>query len=332
MSNVNFKYRYNSDDIFLRSVFAALTETLTNRISYKQTESDTVRKTIEVPFVLRATGDERFLQYYFSGEDRKTCEKFIEGSFDKVPRGVLSLTGFNIDRSQLTSGYARTRLYETDDDGNIREYSAEVMNIPQTISFDVKIICDTMNEAMKIYQNIQEVFYFNQKFNFVYKGIVCPANANFPDSIPLEGKTYEFNYGSPSERPTLSLTLDVMTHLPVVNESTRYSKDKVIKKFENSVQVADGVYEDFDYEFTGILSGKVTYTANNSPYLNDLFLYDNKNVLVDSATPNGDGEYLFVNVPAKINYKLKDSANTSIATGISILPGNSNSVDVEIED
>jgi hypothetical protein len=74
---INYKYKKNSDDIFMRSVYAGLTETLTNITKYVQLQNDTTKKMIRVHFYLSAPGQERFLYYYFSGKNYETCEEFV---------------------------------------------------------------------------------------------------------------------------------------------------------------------------------------------------------------------------------------------------------------
>lgn len=328
MENTLFKYRFNADDIFIRSVFASISETLTNRLSYFQIEEDDVRVKKPVPIYLSATGDERFLQYHFSGVDRETCETFVEGTIDKIPRGVIKIDNVTIDRSQLTSDFGKGRIYETDENGNVKLFTAEVRAIPLTIPINLKIVGDTINEVWKIFDNLLDTLYFNQKFRFLYKGIVCEGNINFPDA-PLENKVFEFSYGTSTEKPALNVALDVVTYKPSVKEKTRYSNDKRIQRFETTIAIDNQVYEERVTEYTGLLSGTLVYSSNGNPLTGNVTLHRGQET-VQTSVLDINGEFTFNNVPAKNNYKIKYDT-TTIRGGIIVLPESNSSLELELE-
>lgn len=328
MENTLYTYRYNADDIFIRSVFASISETLTNRLSYYQIEDDETRVKKSVPIYLSATGDERFLQYHFSGVDRETCETFTEGSIDKIPRGVIKIDNVSIDRSQLTSDFGKGRIYETDEDGNVKLFTAEVRAIPLTIPINLKIIGDTINEVWKIFDNLLDVMYFNQKFRFLYKGIVCEGNINFPDS-PLEAKVFEFSYGTNLDKPSLNIGLDVITYKPSVKEKTKYSNAKKIQRFETTITMDDQVSEERITQYTGLLSGTLVYSSNGNPLTGNVTLHRGQET-VQTSSLDLNGEFIFNNVPAKNNYKIKYDT-TLVRGGIVVLPESNSSLDLELE-
>ncbi len=331
MNKVKFKYRYNSDNIFVRVFLATLTEFLTERAEYTQVENDDTIKRIKVPFYVRATGDERFLYYHFSGENYENCEeKYVEGSIDKLPRGIISIESSSISREFLANPFSNCEFVETDDDGNLKSYRSEFSPIPLNFSMNLKIVGDTLNEVYKIFEKLLEVLYFNQTFHFMYNGMVVFANANFPDSISLEGKTFEFSYGNNIDRPSLNLPLECITFLPVIDKSKKIPITSRIEKFETSTFIKDT--QEVSYSETyerSTISGKVYY-ANSKPYTGNLTLYDKNSNIVSYSYPNSDGEFNFVNLKTGINYKINNADGNVICRGIALISG-TQEINIELE-
>lgn len=326
--SINQEYVQNSDEIFIRALFASVTQTLTNTVSYFQIENDTTKREIKVPFYLRATGQERFLQYYFSGADQELCEKFIEGSIDIIPRGIINIDGFPIRTNELTSRFSRAEFFKVDEDGVYNTYSAQISSIPFSSSFTLTILTDTQNEAFKITQSLINQLYFTKKFTFIYEGFIVPAVILFPDDIALE-KRIEFSYGDGSmDKPTLTLNLEVQTFLPTFADKTKTSIARRITKFITSYNIDDQT-EVLELEKDCILSGRITYKANTAPMIGTVSLYNNKNEFVESTTLE-DGYYQFINLTARRGYKIKSEDNTVLQKNINLYPSDDRSFDFEI--
>lgn len=325
--SINYEYLQNSTDIFLRSLFAGVTQTLTNKTKYIQIESDTVKREIEVPFYLRATGQERFLQYHFSGEDQELCEDMIEGSFDVIPRGVLNIEGFPIRTNEITSRFSRAEFFVTDEEGVYNTYSAHVSSIPFAVSCSLTIHTDTQNEMFKIVESLIGSLYWTIKFDIIYKGFIIPALILFPDDMSAE-KRLEFSYGDGSmDKPSLTLNLEVQTYLPTFSDKTRTSISRRITKFITNYDV-NGEAEVVTLEKDCILSGRITHKANSNPYSGSIGLYNNKNEFIEDTTLE-DGYYEFINLQARRGYKIK-SGDVVIQKNINLYPSEDKSFDFEV--
>lgn len=331
MASLKYKYKQNSDDIFLRHVFAGLTETLTDKVNYTQIESDTSKRVIRVPFYLRATGQERFLHYYFSGKDYETCEEYIEGSFDVVPRGVLSLESSGIVSGETTSPHARGNFYEVDEDGNILQYSAYIKSIPMRLSFTLEIRTATMNELWKIYQSVIRELYFVRRFNFFYNGLVVPAQVSFPDNQETEGKQFKFTYGE-LEKPIQRVQIECETYMPILKDEGRMFAGSRIEVFKHDYQ-PDGIpdtEEKLEYELYGKMGGRILYEDGGEPFEGTISLIDAENTVISESNVI-DGYYLFTKISPKIGYRIEDQSNsTTLKEDIAIYPNANRSVDFEI--
>ena len=330
MSN-NFKYRKNSDEIFLRSLFAGMTETLTNKVSYTQIESDTNKRIIRVPFYLRATGQEGFLHYYFSGKDYETCEEYVEGSFDVVPRGVLSLDSSGIVSNEITSPHSRGDIFEVDNSGRILQHSAYINGIPLKLNFTLEIRTSTMSELWKIYQSIIKELHFTKKFSFIYSGLIVPARVSFPDSMETDGKMFKFTYGE-MEKPVQRIQLECESYLPVVDDDSKIFSGNRITKFEHSYITDEkiGIEESIDYEFYAKIGGRILYENGANPYPNNVTLLDSDGNIEGTCEIN-DGYYLFTKVSPKGGYRIIDSiSEETLKKDIVVFPVENKHIDFEV--
>jgi len=325
---LNYKYKKNSDDIFMRSVYAGLTETLTNVTKYVQIEDDNTKKMIRVPFYLSATGQERFLYYYFSGKNYETCEEFVEGSYDVVPRGVITFDGFTIASSEITSPHARAEFFEVDNDGKVLTYSAIISSIPLKMSFTLEILSSTENERMKISQSLIEELYFVRKFHFYYQGIVVPAQISFPDSGGYEGKNLVYSYGD-IENPRQKLTIECETYLPRKNEDSKMFKGHRISKFIHSYDTNNSDIETINTEMYGRLSGRILNETDLEPFTKNLQLINAENE-VHSVSNIQDGYYFFNKISPNTGYRIEDTDSNVLKRDIVIYPKDNKELDFEV--
>lgn len=326
--SINYKYKKNSDDIFMRSVYAGLTETLTNITKYAQIENNDTKKMIRVPFYLSATGQERFLYYYFSGKNYETCEEYIEGSYDIVPRGVLTFGGFTIASSEITSPHARAEFFEVDKEGNVLTYSAQISSIPLKMSFTLEILSSTENERMKISQSLIEELYFVRKFHFYYQGIVVPAQISFPDESGYEGKNLTYSYGD-VENPRQKLTIDCETYLPKKRENSKMFKGHRMNRFIHSYDSDNSEIEILNTESFGRLSGRILNEVNLTPFTKNLNLVNAKNE-IHSFSNIEDGYFFFNKISPNTGYRIEDVDGNILKRDIVIYPNDNKELDFEI--
>lgn len=226
--------KFNSDDIHARSVIAALLSFLNQEVFILNTwnKEDKEQEIVEIPFYYSFTGDERYLQDFFSHSWNK-CAPAKEGNYDAIPRGVVKLENSTIQTSDMTQRFIRgnfNRVIKKVEGGvlkgeNLESFSAYINSVPMQMEFSIELHLDTMTDAFKIQQTIIEVFYASKKFYTTYKGVLVPCQVGFPESYGIE-KTFEFSYPN-NDEIKLSFGLNVETYLPVIDEPNLGSNNAV---------------------------------------------------------------------------------------------------------
>ena len=122
--------RYNTDDVFNRSVIGGLLHLLNHKITYEQIWEDDTVETVTVPFVynfVSSEPNERFIQdnYTFFGRECFS-DKIVDGNFDILPRFVLSYDGSQIDSSNITNRFVKG-TYQKQIGGVLESYTAYTM-------------------------------------------------------------------------------------------------------------------------------------------------------------------------------------------------------------
>ena len=90
---------FNYDDVFLRSVTIAVLDTLEGEIRWDYNFTSGKRE-VSVPFYYSLTGDEKFVLDAFS-DDVVSNNRLNALNIGETPRGVLTLTGFDMLTDQL---------------------------------------------------------------------------------------------------------------------------------------------------------------------------------------------------------------------------------------
>ena len=99
--------RYNNEGIFARAVLAGLLNILNNNITYEQTWSNEDVETINVPWFYNQSGDERFMQDFYTHYSDCVPPRPVDGNFDQIPRGVITYTGARIGAQRITSRFVQ---------------------------------------------------------------------------------------------------------------------------------------------------------------------------------------------------------------------------------
>ena len=236
-----FNHKYNTDDVIIRANIVGIVNELNNRIFYEQTWEDNRKQIVRVPFFYAMSGDERFLQDYFSNWS-DCAPDFIEGNTDPIPRGTLFLSGYSVLASNLTSRYVRG-YYTKEVDGQLKRYNSYINSIPIQLNFSAEILVDTSVDSFKIVQAITAYLYRTQTYSVNFKGFRVPTSVGFPDSYNI-GKQFEFTYGN-TERLKVTFDVEVQSYLPVVDEQN---------EFFGGQQVA-GFSANFGASFAGATGG-----------------------------------------------------------------------------
>ena len=152
-----FNHKYNTDDAIIRACIVGLVNELNNRIAFENVWDDNRKTVVRVPFFYAMSGDERFLQDYFSNWS-DCAPDFIEGNTDPIPRGTIFLSGVSVLASNLTSRYVRG-FYTKEVDGELKRFNSYNNSIPIQLNFSAEIMADTTVDSFKITQSIIGTLY-----------------------------------------------------------------------------------------------------------------------------------------------------------------------------
>lgn len=223
---MDFLEKFNTDDVFFRGIILGILSKLNDSITYTQTGSDQVRRSVYIPFFYSMVGDEPFLQdFYLSYEDCDGKPAFSEGNYDIVPRGILELTSVSIDTSGATSKFVRGSYVKEvvkDTGSEMITFSSYLNPVPLKIQISAKIKADTTLDAFKIQQSVIEILYKRFVYYFNYKNIRIPVQVTLPDTPPdKQPNNFTMSYGSQrGEAITLSFNMDLETYLPQFDLTT----------------------------------------------------------------------------------------------------------------
>ena len=326
-----YKYKHNGSDTYSRSLYASISEIIKDSISYTQIEDNNTRKKIIPPVIFSGTGSKSFLQYYFSDNNYTVCEEDvkIEGSYDVIPRVTIKKEGLNILSNNVTSPYGFGELFKVDDDGNLKMYSGTIQGIPLKTDFALEILCNSLSEQDKIWENLVRGLYWQRRGAFIYDGVLCTLSIAFPDNTE-KNKLFEFRSLDATENFIIKCNIEVECYLPIVTNLS-FSGNK-IRKFITTIR-PDEVEEDVtELEYTTTLTGLVTNLSDDSPYLGDLILKNlNGSEHFIMQTKSDDGYFHWENIPSKMGYMITDLDGNIFKKGIHLLPNENRSILIELE-
>ena len=213
-AHTGFSHKHNTDDVLLRAVIVGLVNAFNYQIYYENVVSDTERQTVRVPFYYAFSGDERFMQDYFSNWS-DCAPTWLEGNYDPIPRGSITLSGVNIQSANQTSRFVRG-FFTREKDGELLRYNSYLNSIPVSLQFNVKILTDTALDAFKIQQEIFRVLYKTMVFRVNFAGSVIPSQVGLPETYTME-KQFEYTYGE-QNRISLSFDIEVETYFPIFDK------------------------------------------------------------------------------------------------------------------
>ncbi len=214
----SFNQEFNRDNSAIRYTIVALLYELKDRLKYPQTrDQETVM--LGVPFYYSLTGMERFLlDQYLNDETQDPYNEKPIGSYDVVPRCVISLSSLNIDSGSLVNKFVRMEKLEKE--GNeLKPYSYETMLVPIIMEFSAILKTNSNIEMFKITESLIKTFYKNNIFYVDMGGYRISANVSFPEDYGQE-KLMEFTF-SDKKTYDIEFPLTVNSYIAVFNETSK---------------------------------------------------------------------------------------------------------------
>jgi hypothetical protein len=221
--------KYNTDEVFLRSMLLGLVKNLSDRITYYQVDQQQNNIEVFIPFFYSLAGDESFLQDNFlSVYDCDGNAKFAEGNYDVIPRGIVKLISSSIDTASLTNKYVRGSYYIEDVYGQMKTMSSYLNPIPLTCELSVEIKIDTYLDSFKIFESVIGTFYKVFAYYFEYSGMKVPVQVGLPESYE-NTKQFEFTYLN-TQPIKLNFPLRIETYYPQKDMSTERFRGNLMQR------------------------------------------------------------------------------------------------------
>jgi hypothetical protein len=187
----------------------------------------------EVPFFYNFGGDEGFMKDFFIEiPDNCKLPNHVEGNYEQMPRGIVTLGSFTIRTGDITNKFVRgsfnQEVRDENDQKMMKAFSARLFTLPMTLAFSIKIESDNINKTFKIMEKIFDFYYKNQVRYFQFRGIRIPAQVTFPDTAQFT-KSYSFTY-SDANTVSISLELNMETYFPSFDDHSTFYKGNTIKQ------------------------------------------------------------------------------------------------------
>lgn len=175
--------RFNFEDVFFRDLTVCVLDTLEGQIKWiNRFSSGDVY--VEVPFYYSLTGDERFLLDSFQ-DDIVSKNRFVELNTDIIPRGHLTLTGFNIKSDEFCNPNVWLRMV-VEDSIEIRKVLAKVRAVPISVNYDLSILLSNEVDVFKCSQAIMDTLWLYRFMYFEHNFMNIDAVMILPDSNQIE--------------------------------------------------------------------------------------------------------------------------------------------------
>jgi len=219
---------YNNENIISRAVIAGMLGVLNNNLKYNQVWSNEEIEEVSIPWFYNQSGDERFMQDFYTHYADCNFPKPVDGNFDRIPRGVITYSGADIDSNRITNRFVQGR-YVKEIDGRLQSFVSFLYSIPLTVTFECELWLDTQITGLKVEQAIREVFYKTVTFYVYYKGMRLGCTAGFPEQITNE-KLIEYSFEEGEEsRVKIKFNIEVETYQPVFDPTTEMNANNYMR-------------------------------------------------------------------------------------------------------
>ena len=203
--------RFNMEDVFFRDLTICVLDTLEGEIRWMNRFSSGDRE-VNVPFYYSMTGDERFLLDSFS-DDIVSNNRFVDLNTDIIPRGHLTLTGFDIRSDEFANPNVWLKMItEAENSDEIRKALVKVRAVPVSVKYDLSILLASEIDIFKCSQAIMDTLWLYRFMYFEHNFMNIDAVMLIPDSNQVEIQR-DKNMTSDNQIK-LTLSFEVQTYYP----------------------------------------------------------------------------------------------------------------------
>lgn len=260
--------RMNPDNSFFRDLTVCVLDTLEGNIRWVNRFTD---KNVEVnvPFYYSLVGDERYLLDSFS-DDITSDSRYVELNTDIIPRGHISLKGFNINSDEFSNPNVWLRTV-VENETEIRKVLTKVRGIPLTVNFDLEIRLSSEIDIFKCSEAIMDTLWPYRHMYFEYNLMNIDAMILTPDTNGIEiGR--EKDLTSSDNTIKITMPLEIQTYYPAFrkdrfNDKTYYpNQDGRTGMVDSNGYTIDGGVSDFfkndPYDYVGGRNNKINSTED----------------------------------------------------------------------
>ena len=201
--------RFNYEDCFMRDLTICVLDTLEGEIRWVNKFSSGDRE-VNVPFYYSMTGDERFLLDSFT-DDVVSNNRFVDVNTDMIPRGHLTLTGFDIRSDEFANPNVWLKMVIENQD-EIRKVLTKVRAVPVSVIYDLSILLSSEIDIFKCSQAIMDTLWLYRFMYFEHNFMNIDAVMLIPDSNQVEINR-EKNMTSENQIK-LTVSFEVQTYYP----------------------------------------------------------------------------------------------------------------------
>jgi hypothetical protein len=227
---MSIQSHYNNEDIFSRAIISGVLQVLNFNIEYQQVWGNQLSdiEKINLPWLYNQSGDERFMQDFYTQYADCNFPRKIDSETDIVPRGLLTYTGSTIAAQRITSRFVQGQ-YLKEINGKLQTYTSFLYSIPLTAAFDCQVVLDNFTNGLKIEQAIREAFYKTITFYVYFRGMRVGATVGFPEQYTLE-KQLQYSFQSSLDNYIkLNFQLEVETYQPVFDKTVEMNANNTMK-------------------------------------------------------------------------------------------------------
>lgn len=245
----------NYDEVFLRNLTIAVLDTFEGEISWYYEFSTGTRK-VMVPFYYSMTGDEKFVIDTFV-DDVVSDNRKTDLNTDQIPRGILSMNGFDILTEQMDNPnvWINTKFEDTDE---IKTIQARIRPFPISAKYELVIFLNSENDYFNCAAALMDTIGIYRYMSFEYNEFVINAVMQLPESNQFE-ITRDKSFTTKNEIK-LTVSFEVYTFYPAYRKPNRTG----IRSIETPSSWSNAyTYDQFTEDTENIISPKRTKWYSN---------------------------------------------------------------------
>jgi hypothetical protein len=246
--------RFNFEDVFFRDLTVCVLDTLEGQIKWvnRFSKGDVF---VQVPIYYSLTGDERFLLDTFQ-DDIVSENRFVELNTDIIPRGHLTMTGFNIRGDEFANPNVWLRMV-VENEKEIRKVLAKVRAVPITVNYELTIKLASEIDTFKCSQAIMDTMWLYKFMYFEHNFMNIDAVILMPDTNQIT-LSREKNLTS-DNNIELKASFEVQTYYPA------FRKDRINMEGYPRTYGDGGTYDANEWELDGFPENLVEPRPSGGP-------------------------------------------------------------------